>query len=127
MKYIVDSYAWIEYLGGSPAGQKVREIIGADNEIYSLNLSVAEVVSRIKRLNENADLAYEAIISNSKIIDIDVELAKEAGLLHAETRKKIKDFGLVDVLILVSARKLKAKILTGDPHFKGFKEAVFIK
>jgi hypothetical protein len=28
--------------------------------------------------------------------------------------------------VLQTARKLGAKIITGDPHFKGFKEAVLI-
>jgi len=28
---------------------------------------------------------------------------------------------------LATARKLKSKILTGDPHFKNMKEAVLIK
>ena len=41
-------------------------------------------------------------------------------------RKKFKDFGLIDSMILLTTRKLDAKILTGDPHFKGFKETIFI-
>ncbi len=28
--------------------------------------------------------------------------------------------------VVFTAKKLGAKILTGDPHFKGFKEAVMI-
>jgi predicted nucleic acid-binding protein len=39
----------------------------------------------------------------------------------------MKDFGLADAYVLATARKLKSKILTGDPHFKGMKEAVLIK
>ena len=64
--------------------------------------------------------------ANSKIIDITSEMANDAGLFHAETRKKIKDFGLVDSLMLIAAHKLGAKILTGDAHFKGFREAILI-
>ena len=41
-------------------------------------------------------------------------------------KKKIRDFGLIDAIILTTARKLKAKVVTGDPHFKKFKEVVFI-
>lgn len=126
MKYVIDSFAWIEYLDGTSAGEEVRKILIGENDIYTLNLSVAEVVSRVKRLGKDSDVAYDSIISNSKILDITVELARESGLFHAEIRKKIKDFGLVDVFILLSARKLKAKVVTGDKHFKGFKEAVFI-
>ena len=50
MKYIIDSYAWVEYLEGSKLGEKVREIINdKDKEIFSLNLTIAEIVSKVKR------------------------------------------------------------------------------
>jgi len=127
MRYIIDSYAWIEYLNGSSIGEKVMKILRGDNEIYSLNLIIAEVISMIKRNNSNVDIAYRAITLNSKIAEVSSEIAKEAGLFHAETKKKIKNFGLVDSLIYAVARKLNAKILTGDEHFKEFKEAVMIK
>ncbi|MFA4953456.1 MAG: PIN domain-containing protein [Candidatus Pacearchaeota archaeon] len=127
MKYIIDSYAWIEYLDGSLLGEKVKKILEGDNEIYSLNLTISEVISRVKRKNGNIDIAYTAINSISKVAEITPEIAKKAGEFHAEIRKKIKDFGLVDSLILILARKLNAKVVTGDEHLHKFKEAVFIK
>ena len=127
MRFIIDSFAWIEYLEGSKLGEKVREILlNKNNEIFSLNLCVAEVVSKAKRKNLNVETAYNAISSNSKIAEVTPEIARKAGLFHAEIKKEIKNFGLVDALILILARKLNAKILTGDPHFKEFKEAVFM-
>jgi len=42
-------------------------------------------------------------------------------------RKTAKDFGLADAYVLATARRLKSKILTGDPHFKSLKEAIMIK
>ena len=127
MKYIIDAYAWIEYLEGSNLGSKVREIILGEDEIFSLNLTIAEVVSKVKRKKGNPELAFNAIKTNSKILEITPEIAKKAGLFHAEKREKTKNFGLVDSLILILARELKAKILTGDEHFREFKEAIFIK
>ena len=46
--------------------------------------------------------------------------------LHTEMRKTEKDFGLADAYVLATARKLKAKILTGDPHFKNVKDAILM-
>lgn len=127
MKYLIDSYAWIEYLGGSELGEKVHKVlIDEDNEIFSINLTIAEVVSRVRRKKGDEEIAYRAITSNSKIAEITPNIAKKAGLFHAEIREKIKNFGLVDALILILARELGARILTGDPHFKDFKEAIFI-
>jgi predicted nucleic acid-binding protein len=127
MKYIIDSYAWIEYLDGSSPGEKVKKILEGDNEIFSLNLTISEVVSRVKRKNGDVDIAFTAINSISKVAEITPEMAKKAGKFHAEIRKKIKDFGLVDSLILILARELNAKVVTGDEHFRGFKETIFIK
>lgn len=127
MKYLIDSYAWIEYLNGSSAGEKVNKILNNNKEIYTLNLIISEIISRMSRLNQNSGIAYKAIISNAKIINLSPEISKNAGLLHAEIRKTIKDFGLVDAILLSLARDMKAKIVTGDEHFKKFKEAIFIK
>ena len=126
MKILVDSSAWIEYLEGSEAGEKVSEILKKE-EIYSLNLIIAEVISKIKRNNQDFNLAYRIISSHSKIFNLIPRIAKEAGLLHAEIKKKTRNFGLIDSIILSSAKELDAKILTNDTHFKGFKETIFIK
>ncbi len=127
MKIIIDSYAWIEYLDGSSLGERVKKIIEGDNELFSLNLTISEVISRIKRKKMDFESAYQSIISISKIVEITPELTKKAGIFHAEIREKIKDFGLVDCLILILARELNTKILTGDEHFRGFKEAIMLK
>ncbi|MFQ5531994.1 MAG: PIN domain-containing protein [Candidatus Nanoarchaeia archaeon] len=127
MKFILDSYAWVEYLEGNSKGIEVRRILKGKNEIYTLSLCIAEVISRAKRKGANDDIAYRAMTMNSKIISIDEKISRDAGILHGEIKKKIKDFGLVDAYILLIARKLKAKIITGDKHFKNFKEAILLK
>jgi|SRR3989344_3420887 len=125
MKILVDSYAWIEYLDGSLKGKKVEQAL-ENAEVYTIALTLAEVVSRAKRLHKDFNIAFETISTLSKIIPIDAHISQEAGVFHASIRERIKDFGLVDSFIFVIAKKIDAKILTGDPHFKGFKEAVLI-
>lgn len=127
MRYLIDSYAWIEYLDGTSKGLKVKKILTSESEIFTLSLTITEIISRVKRMNKDVEIAYKAITSNSKVVQIDQETAKQAGLFHAEMRKKIKDFGLVDSLIYLTAKKLNAKIVTGDEHFRNIKEAILIK
>ena len=46
-KHVIDAYAWIEYLIGSKAGEKVKSILeDAANETYTCAVTVAEVVSK---------------------------------------------------------------------------------
>lgn len=45
---------------------------------------------------------------------------------HKGEKVKTPDFGLADAIILASARSRNMKVLTGDPHFKNFKDAVML-
>ena len=127
-KYIIDAYAWVEYLIGSKAGNKVKSALeGENNEIYTCAVTVAEVVSKTVREGRDFETAYDILVSNSHVVDVDEEISKEAGILHAEMRKTKRDFGLADAYVLAAARKINSKVLTGDIHFKGVKEAILIK
>jgi len=127
-KYIIDAYAWVEYLIGSEVGNEVKAVVeGVDNEIYTCAVTVAEVISKTAREGRNPETAYDILVSDSHIIDVDEELSKDAGILHAEMRKTLGDFGLADAYVLASARRLNSKILTGDYHFKDVEEAILIK
>jgi predicted nucleic acid-binding protein len=126
MNYLIDSSAWIEYLEGSGGGERVSKFL-KEGEIFSLSLNIAEVISKVKRSGKDFNLAYKVITSNSKVLEISPQIAKESGLLHAEIKKNKANFGLIDAIILISTRMLKANLVTQDNHFKGFKEAILIR
>jgi len=126
-RLVIDSYAWIEYLDGTEIGRKVTDIIEENEEIFTSALTVAEVISKAAHKDKNVKIAYDVLTNNSKIINADAQLSLEAGLIHFEMRKTLKDFGLADAYVLATARKLNAKVLTGDLHFKIVKDAVLIK
>ncbi len=125
---MVDAWAWIEYLIGSKYGTKLNEILDDDSsEVCTCAITLAEVISKVAREGRDVEAAYALLLSNSQIINVEEELSKNAGLLHAEMRRTVKDFGLTDAYVLATARKLESKVLTGDLHFKGVKEAVLIR
>ena len=125
--YVIDAWAWIEYLIGSEKGFKLSEILDVEsNEVYTCAVTLAEVVSKVAREGKEVEVAYSLLLSNSQLIDADETLSRSAGLVHAEMRQKEKDFGLADSYVLATARKLKSKILTGDLHFKNVSEAVLL-
>lgn len=129
MKYLIDAWAWIEYLIGSKAGEKVKEIVENEtNEVFTCSITLAEIISKVKREegDEKAENCYNIIVSLSKIKPVDSELAKSSGLKHSEIKTKMSDFGLADAFVLVTAESLKAKIVTGDKHFKDFGNVVFL-
>ena len=126
--YVVDAWAWIEYLIGSEYGASLNEILEDENaEVYTCAVTLSEVISKVAREGKDIEVAYSLLLNNSQIVNADEELSKSAGLVHAEMRQKEKDFGLANSYVLATARKLKTKILTGDPHFKNVTDAVLIK
>jgi predicted nucleic acid-binding protein len=75
---------------------------------------------------EKAQERTDFIIKRCAVVAFDVKIAVEAAKIHAENRVKSSDFGLADAIILASARSRKIKVLTGDPCFKDFKDAVML-
>ena len=127
-KYIVDAWAWIEYFKGTDHGAKLNDLLeDPTTDVYTCAITVAEIISKTARDGRDVEAAYDMLLSNSKIIKVDEQIAKQAGLFHSTMRQTIKDFGIADAFILAAADKLDAKIITGDPHFKGLKNTIMIK
>src|SRR3989344_2517425 len=100
MKLIIDSSAWIEYLNGSDLGRKVYSLLSKENKVYAIEIIIGEVISKIKRMGKDYERAYEAILSNSAVINITPELAKKAGFLHADIKASVPGFSLADAFIV---------------------------
>jgi len=125
-RYVADAYAWVEYLDGTPRGEKLRAILEGDAKTYTSAVTLAEVVSKAARTGRDHQTAYAIIHGNSTIVDADEQLSNQTGILHAEIRRTIHGFGLADAYVLATARRLGAKVLTGDPHFTGVDDAIML-
>ncbi|MGD0804584.1 MAG: PIN domain-containing protein [Candidatus Bathyarchaeia archaeon] len=123
---VSDAYAWVEYLDGTKRGEKLRDLLEGGAEIYTSAVTVAEVVSRAARTKRGPETARAIIGGNSTVVEADEQLSYDAGMMHAEVRQTIRDFGLADAYVLATARKLGARVLTGDPHFKDIGDAIMI-
>ncbi len=120
--YVIDAWAWIEFLRGSKAGLIVKKRI-ENSEVFTSIITISEVISKFAREGLNADEAFQAIISLSKVINSNEVFVKEVGFLHAEIKKREPTFSLADAFVLQTAKKMHARILTGDSGFIGVKEA----
>lgn len=126
MKLIIDAHSWIEYLNGSLSGERVNQLLEEDNEILVLPITISEVIAKVKKSKGNYEAAYSSIVKNSKIFEPTSKIAKEAGLLYVDMREKNSSFGIVDSLLITSAKLIGAKLVSGDNHFKSFKEAIIV-
>ena len=126
-RLVVDSWAWVEYLDGSELGRRVEERMSANDELWTSIVSLTELVSKYRRRRISEERAIEAVHSLSRLGIPNGDDAIEAGRFHAEVRPRSPNFSLADSYVLQLARKLDAKVLTGDPDFRGVKEAEFLE
>jgi len=123
---LLDSFAWMEYFMGTQEGEKVRRLVDDDIQLYTSPIVIAEIYSKSLRTDGNAEERKDFIMKRCALIVLDENIAVEAAKIHAENKIRTPDFGLADAIILASARNRKIKVVTGDPHFKDFIDAVML-
>jgi predicted nucleic acid-binding protein len=125
VRYLVDSFAWMEYFMGSERGEKVKKIVGdAATECLVSAINIAEIYSKSIRVDgiDRAEDRMSFILSRCAVVDVDDALAVEAAKIDALMKKRVKGWGLADSIVLATARAAGAKIVTWDKHFQGIAE-----
>lgn len=125
--FLIDSFAWIEYFRGTKEGEKVKRLL-ENFRCFTHTVVIAELSDKYSRENYSfwsQDLQF--ISENSVLLNLDMQTASEAGKIKQLVRKKYKNkFGLVDAIILATAKKMNAKVVTGDKHFKPLENVEFL-
>ncbi|MCP8307202.1 MAG: PIN domain-containing protein [archaeon] len=92
MRYVVDSYAWLEYFMGTVAGEKAKKIIDSSaDEKLTPTICVAEIYAKVLRVGglEKAELQRAFIKSRSAVVSLTEEVAVEAAKIDVEMKKKV--------------------------------------
>ena len=134
MKIAADSYAWIEVFLGSPAGDDARRSMLEAEEVFTPATVLAEIARKYHREGV-ADATIKkrlgSILEASEALGIDGEVALAAGRAYPELQSKARDErlrkpSLFDAIVLAEARIQGAKVLTGDRHFRGLSETLWL-
>ncbi len=125
--YLIDTFAWVEYFRGTKKGEMVRNCVEEEKAITPTIVlaELSDIYERKAIPKWESDLAF--IISKTAIANLNQQLAIEAGKIKNEVRKKHKTkFGLADAIILATAIKANAKVVTGDQHFEKLSNVLFL-
>lgn len=132
-RYVIDAYAWIEYFRASKSGEVAKRYIESEGSATP-TIVVSEISRKLLREielgNETSEgrlKRLEFIRATSQIVDLDFEIAAEAGEIDIDMKKKVKGWGLADSIILCTAKIAKGNVVTGDEHFRELEETIFIK
>lgn len=131
---MLDTYGWVEIFIGSEDGERVRRIVEESEEVYTPTIVLAEVARKYLREGFGEDEILErldVIDYSSEVVPIDKRIALEAAKCYLELterakREKLRDPSLFDAIVLATARVLGAKLLSGDEHFKGMDEVIWV-
>ena len=94
-KYVIDSFAWIEYVIGSEMGKFVNQVLSAKHiEIFTPSMVIAELSFKFQ--NETLgdwDLFFRFIKSKTAIVSLDSLTAEKGGVQKFLLRSKVPDIG----------------------------------
>ena len=120
---MIDSWAWVEYWKGGKLAEEAASYIDGDEDSVVSTMNLAEVYLAIARSYDEAT-AGEKIATMEKrchVVPVERDIAIEAAKI-----KRKEKLGLADSLIMATARQVGAKVVTGDPDMKGFRDVVFL-
>lgn len=129
MRYVIDSYAWLEYFMGTKAGENAKAIIENFEEKITPTICLAEVYGKTLQV-ENQEVAEKQrtfIKEKSALVYLDESIAVESAKVQVRLKKEVDGWGLADSVVYATAIVKKAEVVTGDEHFRKLKNVIFLK
>lgn len=130
--FVIDTYAWVEYLLGSPAGARAKKYIEGGQGLTP-SIVLAELrkwylreIEAGRRSEREMHSHFAFVESVTQIVPLDAPLALKAGETDFLMKKRRKNWPLADSIIYATARSHAAPVVSGDPHFKGIEDVIFI-
>jgi predicted nucleic acid-binding protein len=120
---LVDTSAWIEWLIGSPTGEKVASHLPEQSEWLVPTVVQLELSKWLTReLGEDKADQVIAFTQVCQVVPLDTEIA-----LAAAEACRVHKLATADAIIIATARQRGAALLTCDGHFAGLAGVTLIK
>ena len=120
---LVDTSAWIEWLIGSPTGEKLSEHLPEQAEWLVPTMVQLELAKWLTR--EVGEDKADQVIAFTQVCHV-VPLDTEIALAAAESCREHK-LATADAILFATARAQGAMLLTCDAHFDGLPGVTLIE
>jgi predicted nucleic acid-binding protein len=118
---LIDTSCWIEWLIGSPLGDRLGAHFPATDLIIVPTIVQLELAKWLEReKGEDAANRVIALTTTCLVVPLTTELALSAAALH-----KTHKLATADAIIYATAISHGATLLTCDAHFKGLDSVIF--
>jgi predicted nucleic acid-binding protein len=129
---VIDTFAWVEYLTGSRAGAKAKDRIESPGAMTP-SIALVELTKwylreieagRRKESEMQEQLSF--VETSSEVVPLDESLARRAGELDFLMKKRIRGWPIADSIVYATAKSRSAEVVSGDPHFRGLDDVLFL-
>jgi toxin FitB len=111
---VIDSSGWIEFFTDGPLADEYASRLRKLTAVVTPVIVIYEVYKRLKReLSEDDAVIAISAMQRSQVVAIDQEIALTAADLSLEHR-----LAMADALVLATARKFQAELVTSDRDFE---------
>ncbi|MDP9192499.1 MAG: type II toxin-antitoxin system VapC family toxin [Acidobacteriota bacterium] len=111
---VIDSSGWIEFFTDGPLADTYAARLRNLSAIVTPVIVIYEVYKRLKRdLSEDDGLVAVSAMQRTRVVAVDQEIALIAADLSLEHR-----LAMADALVLATARKFDAELITSDRDFE---------
>jgi predicted nucleic acid-binding protein len=117
---VLDTWAWVEYWKGN---ERVRDFFEGPHSRITSMITIAELERFYGTDRSRMDRMIATIRSRSLLVPIDLEIARTAG----SVRRMMKEGGIADAIIYATALRNRARVVTGDPHFRALENVIFVE
>lgn len=125
MGIVFDTYAWVEYFKGTEKGRVVGKYL-MENKIFTPSTVLLELSYKAESEGWSFDELLRFVKHNSKIVGINESFVLRFGKLYNKIKRKVKDIGFADTIVLNIAIMSDSKVLTGDKHFSKLDNVIML-
>ena len=119
---VVDSSGWIEFFTDGPLADTYAARLRNLPSVVTPVIVLYEVYKRLKRdLSEDDAVVAVSAMQRSRVVPIDQELALTAADLSLE-----HSLAMADALVLATARRFRAEVMTSDRDFENIPGVVYV-
>lgn len=119
---VVDSSGWIEFFTDGPLADTYAARLRNLPSVVTPVIVLYEVYKRLKRdLSEDDAVVAVSAMQRSHVVPIDQELALTAADLSLE-----HSLAMADALVLATARRFRAEVITSDRDFENIPSVVYV-
>ena len=120
---LIDTSAWIEWLIGSPTGEKVEAHLPEQSDWLVPTMVQLELAKWLAReVGEDKADQVIAFTQVCRVVPLDTEIARAAADACREHK-----LATADAIIFATAQAHQAKLVTCDAHFEGLPGVTLIE